>query len=35
MMEEVKAYNPNDYERATLAEYGYKDHKILKMSWRT
>ena len=34
MMEEVKAYNPNDYERATLAEYGYKDHKILKMSWK-
>ena len=27
-------YNPANYERATLADYGYKDHKILKNVWK-
>ena len=36
MMEEVKVtqYDPKNYERATMEEYGYKDHKIWKMSWK-
>ena len=33
MMEEVKAYNPADYPRATIEEYGYKEHKGLKITW--
>ncbi len=31
---EQKPYNPADYHRATLEEYGYKDHKILKVLWK-
>lgn len=27
-------YNPANYERATLADYGYKDHKVLKKVWK-
>ena len=27
-------YNPANYERATLEDYGYKDHKILKRVWK-
>jgi len=37
MMEEAKintTYDPKNYERATMEEYGYKDHKILKMTWK-
>ncbi|MBR6071370.1 MAG: ABC transporter permease [Acholeplasmatales bacterium] len=41
MMEEVmevketsiNTYNPNNYERATIEEYGYKEHKGLKLTW--
>ena len=35
-MEELvkKSYNPEDYERATLEDYGYKEHKGLKMTWK-
>ncbi len=35
-MEELvkKTYNPNDYERASLEDYGYKEHKGLKMTWK-
>ena len=29
-----KEYDPSLYERATLEEYGYKDHKVLKMTWK-
>ena len=29
-----KEYDPSLYERATLEEYGYKDHKALKMTWK-
>ena len=31
---EEKPYNPANYHRATLEEYGYKDHKALKMVWK-
>ena len=31
---ENKPYNPDDYHRATLEEYGYKDHKVLKKTWK-
>ena len=31
---ENTTYNPANYERATLADYGYKDHKILKRVWK-
>lgn len=34
MNEEVKEYNPNDYPMALASDYGYKDHKILKMTWK-
>lgn len=34
VVETKKAYNPADYERATLEDYGYKDHKALKMTWK-
>ncbi len=37
MMEEAKintTYDPKNYERATMEEYGYKNHKILKMTWK-
>ena len=37
MMKEAKintTYDPKNYERATMEEYGYKDHKILKMTWK-
>ncbi len=27
-------YNPANYERACLADYGYKDHKVLKKIWK-
>ena len=27
-------YNPANYERATLADYGYKEHKALKTTWK-
>ena len=35
-MEELvkKTYNPNDYERASLEDYGYKEHKGLKITWK-
>lgn len=41
MMEEVmevkktsiNTYNPNNYERATIEEYGYREHKGLKLTW--
>ena len=29
-----KPYNPADYEVATLEDYGYKNHKVLKMTWK-
>ena len=31
---EEKPYDPANYHRATLEEYGYKDHKVLKMTWK-
>lgn len=31
---ETKPYNPADYHRATLEEYGYKEHKALKITWK-
>ncbi len=31
---ENKPYNPDDYHRATLEEYGYKEHKVLKIIWK-
>lgn len=33
-VEETKPYNPADYHRATLEEYGFKEHKALKMAWK-
>lgn len=32
--EELHPYNPNDYVRATIEEYGFKEHKYLKISWK-
>lgn len=29
----VNTYNPNNYPRATIEEYGYKEHKGLKLTW--
>ena len=29
-----QGYNPANYERATLEEYGYKPHKALNMTWK-
>ena len=34
MNEEVRPYNPNDYVRATIEEYGFKEHKVLKLTWK-
>ena len=34
MNEEIRPYNPNDYVRATIEEYGFKEHKALKISWK-
>ena len=31
---EQKPYDPSNYERATLEEYGYKEHKALKITWK-
>ena len=35
MMEEnvIQAYDPNNYERATMEEYGYRPYRALKISW--
>lgn len=30
---ENQVYNPANYERATLAEYGFKEHKVSKTIW--
>lgn len=30
----MNEYNPNNYEKATLEEYGFKEHKALKMIWK-
>ncbi len=30
---ENKVYNPANYVRATIEEYGYKEHKVLKKTW--
>lgn len=30
---ENKVYNPANYERATIEEYGYRNYKTLKMIW--
>ena len=30
---ENQVYNPANYERATIEEYGYKDYKALKIIW--
>ena len=30
----MNEYNPSNYEIATLEEYGFKEHKVLKMSWK-
>ena len=32
-LETKKSYDPKNYEYATLEEYGYKDHKVLKNIW--
>lgn len=29
----MKEYNPNNYAHATLEEYGFKEHKALKIIW--
>ena len=34
MMNEVTSYNPNNYERAKVEEYGFKEHKFLKLLWK-
>ncbi len=34
MMNEVTSYNPNNYERAKVEEYGFKEHKFLKLFWK-
>jgi hypothetical protein len=35
MNEEVKKeYNPLDYPIAEAKDYGYTDHKALKMNWK-
>ena len=34
MNEEVKAYDPSNYAYAKASDYGYKDHKALKMTWK-
>lgn len=35
MMEEVKKeYNPSNYEVALASDYGYKDYKALKLTWK-
>jgi len=31
---EEKPYDPANYHRATLEEYGYKEHKVLKKIWK-
>jgi len=31
---EKKPYNPNDYEKAKLEDYGFKEHKVLNISWK-
>ena len=31
---EKKPYNPADYERAKLEDYGYKEHTALKKTWK-
>ena len=31
---ENQVYNPANYERATMEEYGYKNHTILKNIWK-
>jgi hypothetical protein len=30
---ENQVYNPANYERASIEEYGYKEHKALKITW--
>ena len=30
----MQEYNPANYERATIEEYGYKKHTALKMTWK-
>lgn len=30
---ENQVYNPANYERATIEEYGYRDYKALKITW--
>lgn len=34
MINEVTSYNPNNYERAKVEEYGFKEHKFLKTLWK-
>lgn len=34
MNEEIRPYNPANYQRATIEEYGFKEHKALKMTWK-
>ena len=34
MILEEKPYDPSNYHRATLEEYGFKEHKALKMIWK-
>ena len=33
-LETKKSYDPKNYEYATLEEYGYKEHKVLKIIWK-
>jgi len=30
----MNEYNPSNYQKANLEEYGFKEHKVLKMSWK-
>ncbi len=30
----MNEYNPSNYQKASLEEYGFKEHKALKMSWK-
>ena len=34
MEQNIKEYNPANYERATIEEYGYKNHKALELTWK-
>ncbi len=33
-IQKIKEYNPANYERATMEEYGYKNHKKLELTWK-